>query len=350
MKKRLSKKAGLPPGSPVYTGTSKSETTFTLHRFDEKVFETFEQLKPSEAINLIGANAVNWFLVTGLTNTAAIEELAQHLEINPLILEDIFNVEHLPKVEETGNHLFVTLKNLRWSAKDNKAQAEQVSIYLGNNVIVTFQEAPNDLFDPIIERLKNGKGKGRLRQEDYLAYLIIDMIVDNYYYLLDQSEDEIENLEKRMFDTSSEDALTFFLNHKKNLVMLRRTIFPLKEEIRYLAHDDSDIITELTRQHLSDVHDHLSHIIQSIDTMRELTSTLMDLMMAHNANRMNSIMKTLTLVSTIFIPLTFLAGIYGMNFRYMPELEWKYGYFTFIGVVIAIGIGMYIFMKRRKWF
>lgn len=349
-KPRLSKKAGLLPGSLVYTGTKIQSTKLSLVRYDANQFTILENLSIPQAISSIGEDTCNWLLVSGFDDISGLEELGNHFEISPLILEDIFNVQHLPKVDDTGNSLFVTLKSLSGKGDFEGIDTEQISLYLGKNILITFQEKESTLFNPIIDRLRSGKGKGRSRQEDYLAYMLMDHLVDGYYLQVDKLEDEIEEMEQLLMKNPSNDLAFKFLDFKKSLSLMRRTIYPLKEEIRYLSREESDLIHELTRQHLSDIHDHLNHIIQTLDNYREMISAMMDLLLANNSNRMNSIMKTLTLVSTIFIPLTFAAGIYGMNFKYMPELEWRFGYPTFLLIIGGIGSGMYFYMKRKQWF
>lgn len=349
-KSRISKKAGLPPGSLVYTGVHKLSTSYSLIRYDENDFKTFENISVKEVIENIGENTSNWLIISGFGDTEGLENIGNHFGISSLILEDIFNVEHLPKVEDSGNSLFITLKNLELKDAKKNIDTGQISIFLGQNILITFQEEKTSLFEPVIERLKSAKGKGRFRQEDFLAYLLIDHIVDKYYLLLDYCEDQVESLEKDLFKDSRLDNALRFLNFKKMLALMRRTIYPFKEEIRYLTREESVVISETTRVHLKDIHDHLNHIIQSIDNYREMVSALLDLQAAHASNRMNGIMKTLTLVSTIFIPLTFAVGIYGMNFRNMPELEWKYGYYVFMLLMLLLGSGMYFYMKRRRWF
>jgi magnesium transporter len=255
----------------------------------------------------------------------------------------------MPKVQDIENNLFVTMKNLTWG-KNDKIESEHISLFLGPNILISFEENGNMIFAPIIERLKNGKGKGRFRQEDYLCYLLIDHIVDNYYVLLDHTEDQIEDLEKLLIDNPSDELSHAFLRLKKNLMILRKTVNPLKEEVRFLTREQSDLISEYTRQYLSDVSDHLSFLTQSIDSFRDMIASMMDLLMANNANRMNSIMKTLTMVSTIIIPMTLISSIYGMNFAFMPELQWKLGYPAVLAGMGTIGLGMYMYMKKKKWF
>jgi magnesium transporter len=349
-KNKISRKSGLPPGSLVYTGTSTGSTQITLFVYDDENFTIYENISVQEAASLQGKDTTNWIKVRGLNDPDILQELAGQFGIHALVLEDILNVEHLPKVEELESGIFITLKNLNWSESLQSIDSEQISLFLGANVLISFEEKEEDLFTPLIERLRTGKGRGRVRQEDYLCYLLIDHIVDNYYFLLDHTEDQIEALEKQLIENPSDDMTKDFLRLKKNMMLLRKTVNPLKEEIRYLAREESAIIKPYTQQYLGDINDHLMFIMQSADSFREMIGSMMDLLMANNANRMNSIMKTLTLMSTIFIPLTLLSSIYGMNFEFMPELHWKYGYPVFLGSMLTVGSIMYIYMKKKRWF
>lgn len=349
-RKRASKKSGLPPGSPLYTGNKNADTCINMVVFDNQDFTIHKNITAEQAIKLQKPTTTNWIIVGGFKNSESINKLGENFGIHPLIFEDIFNTNHLPKVDDTKENMFITLKNLFWDEESKEISSEQVSMYLGNNILITFEETTQTLFQPIIDRLKIAQGKARIRQEDFLCYLLIDSIVDNYYLLLDQTEEQIEEMEKLMFEKPELSQTSDFLQLKKNLLQLRKFVYPLREEVRYLSRADSSIITDKTREYLSDVSDHLAFISQSIDNFRELIASMMDLMMANNANRMNSIMKTLTLVSTIFIPITFLSSMYGMNFTNMPELHLKYGYLGFLIVVLLIGSGMYFYMKQKRWF
>lgn len=349
-KKRLSKKTGLPPGTPVYTGISKSDTNITLVRYDDSNFEEIKKLKLGEIQSKLGASSVNWVRVSGLQDQSIIQSIGEQFNINPLTLEDILNVENQAKIEESDNTLFISLKHLKWDTLNQSIISEQVSIVLASNVIITFEEEDSKLFQPIIERIKTGRGKARLRQEDYLAYQLMDYVVDNYYIMLDEAEEQIEAFEELLLQDSSQSLSKDFLALKKNLAQLRRSINPLLDNLRFVLHEESEIITEITRQHLQDVYDHLVQIINSIDNMREMAATLLDLFIASSSNRMNLIMKRLTVMAAVFIPITYLTGVYGMNFHYMPELSWKLGYPLFILISVVTGIGTYIFMKWKKWF
>lgn len=349
-KKRLSKKTGLPPGTPVYTGLSKSDTHITLVRYDDSNFEEIKKLRLGEIQSKLGESTVNWIRVSGLQDQSIIQAIGEQFNINPLTLEDILNVENQAKIEESDNTLFISLKHLEWDTLNQSIVSEQVSIVLASNVIITFEEEDSKLFQPIIERIKTGRGKARLRQEDYLAYQLMDYVVDNYYIMLDEAEEQIEAFEELLLQDSSQSLSKDFLALKKNLAQLRRSINPLLDNLRFVLHEESEIITEITRQHLQDVYDHLVQIINSIDNMREMAATLLDLFIASSSNRMNLIMKRLTVMAAVFIPITYLTGVYGMNFQYMPELSWKLGYPLFMLFSVIIGIGTYIFMKWKKWF
>ena len=339
----------MPPGSPVYTGNKTGTTVISMLVYDDENFQIHENISVEKAIKLQGKTATNWIIVKGINQSERLQQLADHFGIHPLIFEDIFNVDQMPKVQDIDNNLFVTMKNLSWGAND-RIESEHISLILGPNILISFEENGNMVFSSIIERLKIGKGKGRVRQEDYLCYLLIDHIVDNYYVILDHTEEQIDDLEKLLIDNPSEELSHSFLQIKKNLMILRKTVNPLKEEVRFLTREQSDLISEYTRQYLSDVSDHLSFLTQSIDSFRDMIASMMDLLMANNANRMNSIMKTLTMVSTIIIPMTLVSSIYGMNFKFMPELQWKLGYPVVLVGMAAMGLVMYFYMKKKNWF
>lgn len=349
-RRRLSKKAGMPPGSPVYTGSVPEDTVIKMLVFDDESFLEYDAITVDKAIELQGKNTTNWIIIKGFNQSESLQKLADHFGIHPLIFEDIFNVEHMPKIEDLDQSLFVTLKNLTWTESSQMIDSEQISLFLGPNILISFEEKGNDIFTPIIERLRLGKGKGRLRQEDYLCYLLIDHIVDNYYVLLDHTEEQMEDLEKLLIENPTNELSHSFLRLKKNLMLMRKTVNPLKDELRYLTREESGVISVYTRQYLDDIHDHLAFLTQSIDSFRDMIASMMDLLMANNANRMNSIMKTLTLVSTIFIPMTLFSSIYGMNFEFMPELHWRYGYPVFLAALAGMGLVMYWYMKKKKWF
>ena len=299
---------------------------------------------------LIDPTKVNWINISGFTDTATIAVIGKQFGLHPLLLEDILNSDHMPTVEEMDNCLFITLKILELKNGSNELSSHHASFVIGEDYLLSFSETENTIFQPVIERLKNDKGKARIKQADYLAYLLIDKIVDNYYLVLDQLEDNMDVIESQLLKEPSQLIAGEIMTQKKLLIMLRKSVNPFRDEVRKITREESKFVTKDTLKYLNDVYDHLNQIIQTIDNFREMISDMMDLLMANNANRMNSIMTTLTIVSSIFIPLTFIVGIYGMNFKYFPEVEWKYGYPLIMSLILTIGLGMYVYMRRKKWF
>jgi magnesium transporter len=345
--KRHSKKAGLPPGSLVYTGNNPEPTKVLLYRFDHESFETIEG---THAISQIDNKKVNWLNITGFSDTKLIGEIGEKFGLHPLILEDILNSDHMPNVEELDDCLFLTLKVISLKNNSTELEVHHASFVIGKHYLLSFNETENQLFQPVIERLQNSKGKARMNKADYLSYLLIDKIVDNYYVVLDHLEEHMDRIEGKLLKNPSQKLAGDIMTQKKLLIMLRKSVNPFRDEVRKITREESTFITENTLRYLNDVYDHLNQIVQTIDNFREMISDMMDLLMANNANRMNSIITTLTLISSIFIPLTFIVGVYGMNFKYFPELEWRYGYPMIMSVMFLIGIGMYVYMRRKKWF
>jgi magnesium transporter len=345
--KRHSKKAGLPPGSLVYTGNHTEPTKVVLHRFDQ---ETFETIEGADAFLKIDNKKVNWINITGFSDTKLIGEIGEKFGLHPLMLEDILNSDHLPNVEEMDDCLFITLKVISLRNNSNELDMHHASFVIGKHYLLSFCETDNELFLPVIERLRNGKGKARMNKADYLSYLLIDKIVDNYYLVLDHLEDHMDRIEAKLLKDPSQKLAGEIMTQKKLLIMLRKSVNPFRDEMRKITREESSFITQNTLRYLNDVYDHLNQIVQTIDNFREMISDMMDLLMANNANRMNSIITTLTMISSIFIPLTFIVGVYGMNFKYLPELEWRYGYPMIMSIMFLIGLGMYVYMRRKRWF
>ena len=345
--KRHSKKTGLPPGSLVYTGSHPEPTKLSLYRFDQQSFEAFRGIN---ALSEIDPDKVNWINISGFTDTDTIAVIGEKFGLHPLLLEDILNSEHMPTVEDLDNCLFITLKILELKNGSDELDIHHASFVIGKHYLLSFAEMENQIFQPVIERLENDKGKARVKKADYLAYLLIDRIVDNYYLVLDRLEDNMDAIESQLLKDPSQRLAGEIMMQKKLLIMLRKSVNPFRDEVRKITREESKFVTKDTLKYLNDVYDHLNQIIQTIDNFREMISDMMDLLMANNANRMNSIMTTLTLITSIFIPLTFIVGIYGMNFRYFPEVEWKYGYPIVMSLMLLIGLGMYVYMRHKKWF
>lgn len=278
-----------------------------------------------------------------------IEGIGKLFNLHPLVLEDIPNTELRPRFEEFDDYIFFTLKNLEYHKEAEDIKYEQISFVFGKNYVISFLEKESTIFKSITDRLLSGISKARNRGTDYLVYLLIDATVDNYYAIAEFVEEKIEVLEDRVLLDSTGKSLSEIQKTKRDLVMLMKSLFPLREAIGKMQRRENLLINENTHVFLNSVYDHAIHIIESIDTQRDILSGLMDIYLTNISNRMNSVMKVLTIIATIFIPVTFFAGVYGMNFRNFPELEWKWGYAFFWVVCVACAGTMIIYFKRKKW-
>jgi magnesium transporter len=293
-------------------------------------------------------SGVTWINVDGLDNTEAINQLADMYHIHPLTVEDIRDVEQRPKAEEFDDYLFITFKAVnRECGEENRF--EQISLILTEDSLITFQELPGDSFDPIRKRILNNAGRIRRLGADYLAYTIMDSIVDEYFLVLDEIGITIDHLEERALDENDDLLMQDIQKEKQALLGIKRFVSPLRESLSVLLHLESSLIKPGLEPFLKDLHDNVMQAAETIESCRELLAGVMEINLATMSNRMNKVMKVLTIISTIFIPLTFIAGVYGMNFRYMPELEMRYAYFIIWGIMAIIAAGMLLFFKRRRW-
>jgi len=345
-----SKKAGLAPGSLIYTGTKKEqEPRITV--FDYSTSKAEERICSSveETLTYRDTKSVTWINIDGIHNVNIIEKIGKHFNIHPLILEDIMNTNQRPKVEDLEGFLFVILRMHSNNPADEDFTTEQVSIIITENCVISFQEQEGDLFDPIRERIRTGKGRIRSMGTDYLAYTLIDTVVDNFFLVLEQIGELTENLEHEVIENPVPEVLQKLHALKRNLLFLRKSIWPLREEITKLQRTESPLITPSTNLYLRDVYDHTIQIIDMVETMRDIITGLLDMYLSNVSNKMNEVMKVLTVIATIFIPLTFIAGIYGMNFVYMPELQLRWGYFAVLGLMGVIMLCMVWFFWKKKW-
>ena len=348
---KTSRTAGLPPGQLVHLGEKITDKSLVeLISYNEKEFEEHASEDARVITGKLPADRVNWINIDGLHNIELIKTIGEHFDVNTLILEDILNPDQRPKVEDYENHLFFTLKTLNALNTDNIIY-EQMSFLLGKNYILSFQEKEGDLFQGMRDRLKNDpNSKARHKDADYLFYRLIDTIVDSYYLILENVAERIEQLEEEVFIDPSKKTLRKIQMLKKELIFLRKSVYPVREAISRISKGEYHFIKKETIRYFSDVYDHSIHVIETLETYRDLTTGLMDMYMTSVSNKMNEVMKVLTIIATIFIPLTFIAGIYGMNFEYMPELKWKYGYAGVWGLMLATLVAMVIYFRRKKWF
>jgi len=344
------KHIGKVPGTMVYTG-EKSKESLHIHSFDytkqnveEVILDNIEA-----AAGYKDTKSVTWININGLNYTKEIAGIGDQYGLHPLVLEDIVNTSQRPKIDEYDDYIFVVLKMLYYD-KNEKIVIEQVSLVLGENYVLSFQEAEGDVFDTIRNRLRQNKGRIRGLKSDYLMYTLIDAVVDNYFSIIETLGNKIEDLETELFAGRSREGLNIEVQQlKREILKVRRAIFPLREIINRIEKGEHQLINTRTITYYRDIYDHLIQVSENIDIYREMIWSLMDMYMTTISNRMNEVMKVLTIMSSIFIPLTFLAGLYGMNFKYIPELEYKNGYFVLLGVMLFMFVALLFYFKRKKW-
>ncbi|WP_299164781.1 magnesium/cobalt transporter CorA [uncultured Eudoraea sp.] len=347
---RAANKTGLAPGTIVYVGNKAKKDLF-IDVFDyNKEYLDEKQLKNiEEAFTYENKETITWINVNGLNHVNEIEKLGKDFELHPLILEDIANTKQRPKLEEHEEYIFVVLKMLYFDQEQN-LKFENISFIQGSNYVLSFQEADGDVFDSVRERLRNSKGRVRSQSADYLLYVLMDAIVDNYFNLMEVMGEKIEELEENLFEEkSNNDLIQEIHNLKREILRIRRAVYPLREVVNRMDKVETSLVSEKTQLYLRDLYDHVIQVSESIDIQRELIWSLMDMYMTTISNRMNEVMKVLTIMATIFIPLTFIAGVYGMNFENIPELKFQYGYFVLWGVMVVVFLGMLYYFKRREW-
>jgi magnesium transporter len=347
--KKYASKVDMPPGSLFYTGKMQpGDGLVVFASYNEDTCVKPCLMTVEDAIASLVPGNVNWIHVTGIANTNLLSALGNHFKIHALVLEDILSTNHLPKIEEVNDNLFITLKHLMFDESTGQMQAEHMSFILGPDFLLSFREKKGTLDKFITERLEKGAGRIRSRKPDYLLYLILDHIVDQYFYLLESFEDTLNDVEAKLLRSKSKITPQIILKYKKEFLTAKKFIYPLKDEFRKITRDGTPLIDSGTKIYLNDIYDHLLQITQTIELFRDQFIGLMDLHVSNNDLRMNQTMKRLTVVSTIFLPLTFLAGVYGMNFTHMPELNWKWGYPLFWVVIVLLSVGMAIYLRRKS--
>jgi magnesium transporter len=347
---RRSKKVGLPPGTIVFVGEKRrDQVKLSVINYDGTNFQEKEVNNVEEAVSFRKKSSVTWLNIDGVHQPEIIEQVGNSFNVHPLVLEDIANTGQRPKMEDFDDYIFVVLRMLRFDEKDDETKTEQISILLGPDFVISFQEREGDVFDIIRERLRNNKGKIRKMGADYLAYSLIDAIVDNYFVILEKRGETIEDMEDKLVTNPTSETLQALHDLKREMIFLRKSVWPLREVISRLERSESPLINKSTFVYLRDVYDHTIQVMDSVDTFRDMLSGMLDIYLSSVSNRMNEVMKVLTVIATIFIPLTFIAGIYGMNFKYMPELGQAWGYPAVLILMLAIAVVMLINFRRKKW-
>jgi len=348
--KGRTKKAGLPPGTVVFVGKQKTEKIkIKVIGYDETHFEEKEVEKIEEAFAYTDKPVVTWINIDGLQSTDVIEKIGKNFKLHPLVLEDIANTEQRPKMDDYTDYLYVVLRMLRYDKKETEIASEQLSLVLGSNWVISFQESEGDVFDPIRERLRGSKGRIRKMGADYLIYALIDAVVDNYFAVLEKTGEKIADIEDTLIANPEPATLKDIHDLKRQIISLRKSVWPLREVVDRLERGESKLVNKATRLYLRDVYDHTIQVIDSIETFRDMLSGMLDIYLSSISNRMNEVMKVLTIIATIFIPLTLVAGVYGMNFAYMPELASPWGYPLVLLAMLAIGIVMLFYFRKKKW-
>lgn len=348
MVSKASEKAGLPPGSVVLVAEKAEPTKITLIEYDKEHLDVRELGDVEDAFPLRRSSHVTWLDICGLRDIDIIERLGREYGLHPLTLEDIVHLNQRPKVEVLDDYVFVVVKMIR-AGDGGELDMEQVSIVIGDTFVLTFQEKQGDVLDPLRERIVKGKGRIRTLGADYLGYAILDSIVDQYFVVVERFSEALEGLEDETLKDDGEEVIGRLHILRSDLLRVRRYVAPMREGISTLMRTSDGIIKDETLPYLRDLYDHSLRITEALDVLRESITGLRELYLANLSNRMNAVMKMLTVIATIFIPLTFIAGIYGMNFEYMPELKWRWGYFAVWAVMVGIAVGMIRYFRKKEW-
>jgi magnesium transporter len=345
-------KSAFRPRPPIrqVSGPSGQTPTLDLIAYSPDYFLEKMSCTLEDCLGAQGGEGIRWINVDGLSDPALLEALLGPFGIHPLVLEDVMSLEQRPKLEDYGSYLFAVLKMLRLEEGTGRTVSEQVSVILGNGFVLSIQEIQGDVFGPLRERLRSGKGKLRKMGADALAYSLLDAVVDGYFTVLESLGDRVESLEDELVSNPARDTLHALHDLKREVNFVRRSVWPLRELIGNLERRESPLVGEGLAPYLRDLYDHTVQVLEAVESLRETLSGFLDIYLSSLSNRMNEIMKVLTVISTLFIPLTFIAGVYGMNFRFMPELEWRFGYPLVWGVMGTVALVMLRYFRKKEWF
>ena len=346
----ISKKAGMPPGTLIHVGERKADfVRLSILNFDEKGYEEKEIKTIEECFSYKDKPSITWINIDGLHDVEIIAKIGNEFNLHPLIMEDILHTNQRPKMDDFDNYLFIVLRMLYYDHIENEIISEQLSLILWNNLVISFQETTGDIFEPVKERIRKDKGRIRKMGPDFLLYALIDAVVDNYLIVLENINERVEDLEEELISRPEPRTLESIHNFKRELIFLKKALWPLRDLIGTLERGETELIQEKTTIFFKDVYDHTIHMIDTVETYRDLVSGMMEVFLTSVSNRMNEVMKMLTIIATIFIPLTFIAGVYGMNFNNMPELTWHYGYYMILFVMLIVALNMLIWFKRKDF-
>jgi magnesium transporter len=348
--RKMARKAGMPPGTLVYIGDKgQLPARITITRYNENDYVEDELDAFAECLAQDDPAEVTWINVNGLQQIKNLEKLGDCFKIHPMVLEDILDIEQRPTVEDYEGYLYIALKTISHAPESQEIMSEQVSLVLGPHYLISFHEGDGDLFAPIRERLQASKGRIRKMGADFLAYSIIDLLVDDYFVELEGFSDRVEYLEDKVVAQPSPEILREVHRFKNDMILLRKSLWPLREVVGRLERREFPLISDALTIYFKDVYDHTIIAIETVETYRDILSGMLDIYLSSMSNRLNEIMKVLTIIATIFMPLTFITSLYGMNFKNMPELQWHYGYYGVVGAVVVIAVTMLVFFRRKRW-
>lgn len=350
LSKKTVKKPGLSPGTLIHVGEKKMEKPrIRVIDYDYENLQELELESIEQCIQFKDSKGISWINIDGLHDMNVIDKIGKHFQLHPLMLEDIVHTTQRPKAEDYGEHVYIVLKMLLYNPGEQEITTEQFSIILGPKYVISFQEKVGDVFEPIRERIRKKNQRIRNNGADYLIYALIDAIIDNYFLIIEEIDEAIEKLDEAVMDNADQSVLSEIYRHKKNLILMRKAVGPVREMLNTLVRDEFALIDEKFDVYFRDTYDHIIRVIETIDNHREMLASMLENFRSIASNKMNEIMKVLTIIATIFIPLTFIAGVYGMNFKFMPELEWNWGYPVAVTVMVGVAIVMMIFFRRKNW-
>jgi magnesium transporter len=349
--KNISKSVGQSPGALIYTGDKPvTDVIITIIEYNAKDYRKSVAKTLDECVACKFSKDISWINIDGVHNIEIIKTLGEQFNLHPLLLEDVLDTQIRPKIEFFDHYVFIVLKMLRYNKTTLEVEAEQVSMVMGDTYVISLQEdREGDVFDPIRNRLESAGGRTRRSDADFLFYSLIDTVVDNYFLVLEKIGERVEALEDEITNEPTDDTLKKLYKLKQELIFIRKSVWPLREVISSLEREETPLIRKETRKYIRDAYDHTIQVIDTTESYRDSMGSLLDIYLSSISNRTNDVVKVLTIISTIFMPLTFIAGVYGMNFDYMPELRWKYSYFVVLGLMLLSALAMLMWFRRKKW-
>ncbi|MFO8165571.1 MAG: magnesium/cobalt transporter CorA [Thermodesulfobacteriota bacterium] len=344
------RKVGLSPGTLIQIPETKTEKVkITIIDYDATQLQEKEAATITECFPFKNKPTVTWINIDNIHQVEVMEKIGAHFGIHQLTLEDIMNTGQRPKMEDFEDYIFMVVKMIYYDENDNEIKTEQISLLIGPTFVISFQEKEGDVFNPIRDRIRKAQGRIRKMKADYLAYALIDTIVDHYFVVLEKLGEKIEDIEEALITNPTPETLQNIHTLKRELIFMRKSIWPLREVVNKMERGESSLIDKSIEVYLRDIYDHTIQVVDTIETFRDMVSGMLDIYLSSISNKMNEVMKVLTIIATIFIPLTFIAGIYGMNFKYMPELEWYWGYAVALILMGLIAFAMVLYFRNKKW-